>query len=216
VNNIQANVAYSLSSAVGTGSVSNSSANPAWYGSEIPKQTAPLDFDQRHKISINLDYLLGKGEGPKLGGIPFLQRTDINLLWNIASGTPYTQTEIYDEVSLAGVAKQPVGPLNSRNAPWTQNIDVKASKDFSSRGRTSRPTSGCSTCSTRRTRSRCSREPGRRTRRASSIRPPVRRRRARCRPSFGLPIDPAYSLAQQNQTLFANPRLIRLGLRMGF
>jgi hypothetical protein len=33
---------------------------------------------------------------------------------------------------------------------------------------------------------------------------------------FGLPIDPAYSLAQQNQTLFANPRLIRLGLRMGF
>jgi outer membrane receptor protein involved in Fe transport len=216
VNNIQANLAYSLSSAVGTGSVSNSSANPAWYGSEIPKQTAPLDFDQRHKVSINLDYLLGKGEGPKLGGIPFLERTDINLLWNIASGTPYTQTEIYDEVSLAGVAKQPVGPLNSRNAPWTQNIDVKASKDFLVAG--TNLSAYIWVLNLLDTQNSISVFTGTGSPNTTGFldSPAGQEAASTLQTKFGLPIDPAYSLAQQNQTLFANPRLIRFGLRMGF
>ena len=75
INHVQANIAYSLSYALGTGSVSNSSANPAWYGSAIPKQTSPLDFDQRHKLSIDLDYLLNNGEGPKWGGIRPFERS---------------------------------------------------------------------------------------------------------------------------------------------
>jgi len=216
VNHIQANVAYSLSSAVGTGSVSNSSANPAWYGSEIPKQTAPLDFDQRHKISVNLDYLLGKGEGPRPGGVPVLERSSLNLLWNLASGTPYTQTEIYDEVGLAAGAKQPVGPLNSRSAPWTQSIDFKASRGFTVAGLD--VSAYLWVLNLLDTRNAISVYTGTGSPNTTGFldTPSGQVAAADLQTKYGIAIDPAYALAQQNQTLFVNPRLIRFGLRMGF
>ncbi|MBI1796572.1 MAG: TonB-dependent receptor [Candidatus Eisenbacteria bacterium] len=130
VNHIEANFAYSLSYAVGTGSVSNTQRNIAWYADNPPKQTAPLDFDQRHKLSVNLDYLLNKGEGPKVGGKAWFENMNIDVLFNVASGTPYTPTNIYDEVTLAAVATQPIGPINSRYGPWTQTVDFKATRSF--------------------------------------------------------------------------------------
>jgi outer membrane receptor protein involved in Fe transport len=216
VNHIQANFAYSLSSAVGTGSVSNSSANPAWYGSEVPKQTAPLDFDQRHKISINLDYLLGKGEGPRLAGAPVLQRTSVNLLWNIASGTPYTQTEIFDEVGLASLAKQPVGPLNSRYGPWTQGIDVKASKGFTLAGLD--VSAYVWVLNLLDTQNAISVFTGTGSARSTGFldTPAGQEAGRNLQSKYGLPIDPAYALASQSQTLYSSPRLVRFGLRMGF
>src|SRR5882762_9503959 len=54
----------------------------------------------------------------------------VDVLWNVSSGTPYTQTQVYDEAGLAALAKQPVGPLNSRYGPWTQSLDLKASRSF--------------------------------------------------------------------------------------
>ncbi len=134
INHIQANIGYSLAYAVGTGSVSNTNRNIAWTASDPPKQTAPLDFDQRHKMSVNLDYALGKEEGPKWGGLAWFGNTDLNVLYNVGSGTPYTPTNIFDEVTLAAVASQPTGPLNSRYGPWTQSLDFKASKRFMIQG----------------------------------------------------------------------------------
>ncbi|HET7224882.1 MAG TPA: TonB-dependent receptor [Candidatus Eisenbacteria bacterium] len=134
VNHISANVSYSLSYAVGTGSVSNTQRNIAWTASQPPRQTAPLDFDQRHKISLNLDWRLGKGEGPIFSGMHALENTGINLLYNIASGTPYTPTQVYNEVTLAAVAAQPSGPLNSRYGPWTNQLDAKITRGFTMRG----------------------------------------------------------------------------------
>jgi hypothetical protein len=49
INHISASMNYSLSYAQGTGSVSNTQRNIAWQATEAPKQTSPLDFDQRHK-----------------------------------------------------------------------------------------------------------------------------------------------------------------------
>lgn len=130
VNNISANIAYSLSFAQGTGSVSNTQRNIAWTSSEPPKQTAPLDFDQRHKLSMNLDYSLGKGQGIAWGKFRPFENTGINFLYNVASGTPYTPTFVYNEVTLAAVSTTPSGPLNSRYGPWTSNLDLKASRGF--------------------------------------------------------------------------------------
>src|SRR5439155_14597705 len=123
-------VNYSLSFAQGTGSVSNTQRNVAWTGSEVPKQTSALDFDQRHKRAINADLSFGKNDGPVFGAIRPLQNTGINILYNLASGTPYTPTAVYNEVTLAAVASQPSGPLNSRYGPWTSSVDVKATKGF--------------------------------------------------------------------------------------
>jgi len=129
-NHIATSINYSLSYAQGTGSVSNSQGNIAWTASNPPKQTAPLDFDQRHKISLNIDWELGKGEGPSWGTWKVLENTSVNVLYNIGSGTPYTPTSIYNEVTLANVNSSPVGPLNSRSGPWTSNMDLKATRGF--------------------------------------------------------------------------------------
>jgi len=216
VNHVEASIAYSLSYAVGTGSVSNSSANPAWYGSEVPKQTAPLDFDQRHKVSINLDYVLNPHEGPSWGKMHPLDRTAVNLLWNIASGTPYTQTQIFDEVGLQAVAKQPIGPLNSRYAPWTQSMDLKASKSFGLGGsdltayvwilnifdvqNAIQVYTGTGSANT--------------TAFLNSADGVAAGQNLQNK--YGIDINPTYAMALQNQSLFTNPRMIRFGLRMGF
>ncbi|MEP7027365.1 MAG: TonB-dependent receptor [Candidatus Eisenbacteria bacterium] len=130
MHNVAANMNYSLSYAQGTGSVSNSQRNIAWTASNPPKQSSPLDFDQRHKISANLDWRFGPGEGPSVGGSKILQNAGINLLLSAGSGTPYTPVEVYDEVTLAAVSTVPIGPTNSRYGPWTSTIDMKLNKGF--------------------------------------------------------------------------------------
>ena len=130
INHFSGSLNYSLSFAQGTGSVSNTQRNIAWVGTETPKQTTPLDFDQRHKLSMNVDWRLNKGEGPTWGKWKFLEQTGINALFNVASGTPYTPTKVYNELTLAAVASEPKGPLNSRYGPWSVTLDIKASRSF--------------------------------------------------------------------------------------
>ncbi len=130
VNNVSASINYSLSYAQGTGSVSNSQGNIAWTAANPPKQTSPLDFDQRHKLSMNLDWSLGKGQGPTVGGWHPFEDLGVNVLYNVGSGTPYTPTGVYNEVTLANVNSSPIGPLNSRYGPWTSNLDLKATRGF--------------------------------------------------------------------------------------
>ncbi|MGH7725049.1 MAG: TonB-dependent receptor [Candidatus Eiseniibacteriota bacterium] len=125
VNHISAQLNYSLSYAQGTGSVSDTQRNPAWTASNVPKQTAPLDFDQRHKLTAGMDYRLGSTEGPN-----WLHNFGANVLFSVASGTPYTPAQIFDEVTLANVAVNPSGPINSRYGPWTSTLDLKVSKGF--------------------------------------------------------------------------------------
>ena len=129
-NHLATTLSYSLSYAEGTGSVSNSQHNIAWTGSQPPRQTSPLDFDQRHKLSVGLDWSFDDGEGPVWRGMRVLQNTNVNVLFNVASGTPYTPTYVYNEVTLANVASQPSGPLNSRYGPWTSQIDLKVNRGF--------------------------------------------------------------------------------------
>jgi len=119
---------YSLSWATGTGSVSQSQRNIAWTADEVPKMATPLAFDQRHKIAWNLDYRFSKDEGPLVGGRHLFENSGFNVLLNAASGFPYTPTRIYNEVTLASVATQPIGPINSRYGPWTIQVDLKANK----------------------------------------------------------------------------------------
>jgi outer membrane receptor protein involved in Fe transport len=124
------NLAYSLSWARGTGSVSNTQYNIAWTGEEVPKMTTPLAFDQRHKISFNLDFRFDKQEGPKWGEYWPLSNAGINLLLNIGSGQPHTPTFTWNEVTLAAVSVTPSGPINSEYGPWKYSVDCKVNKGF--------------------------------------------------------------------------------------
>ncbi|MGE5175257.1 MAG: TonB-dependent receptor [Hyphomicrobiales bacterium] len=124
------NASYSLSWADGTGSLSQSQRNIAWYASETPKQTSPLAFDQRHKFSFNMDIRYEKGQGPLWGATHVLENTGLNILVNAASGTPYTPTKVYNEVTLGNVASEPIGPINSRYGPWNYQVDAKLNRFF--------------------------------------------------------------------------------------
>ena len=95
-----------------------------------PKMTAPLDFDQRHKLSINVGYELDKGQGPVIGNWHPFENLGIDLLYNVTSGTPYTPTKVYNEVTLAAVSSEPAGPINSRYGPWNASLDLKATRSF--------------------------------------------------------------------------------------
>ena len=50
------------------------------------------------------------------------------MLYNVATGTPYTATNVSDEVTQLNAAQQPTGSLNSRTSPATQTLDFKVSK----------------------------------------------------------------------------------------
>jgi outer membrane receptor protein involved in Fe transport len=215
INHIAASMNYSLSYAVGTGSVSNTQRNIAWTASEPPKQTAPLDFDQRHKLSFNLDYALGHGEGPKWNSMLPLANTSFNVLYNVASGTPFTPTTTYDEVTLAAVQSNPRGPLNSIYGPWTQSFDFKLTKGWSLAGldmsayvwvlnafNTKNVLSVFTGTGSANTTGYLNTDDGRNL--AAGL------------TSQGIDPNAAYALALQSQTLYGNPRMVRFGLRTGF
>lgn len=215
VNHISANVAYSLSFAKGTGSVSQSQRNIAWTASEPPRQTSALDFDQRHKMAVNVDYSLGRGEGPKVGRFTPLSEVGINVLYNVASGTPFTPTNVFDEQTLANVAAQPQGPLNSRYGPWTQSLDMKAVKSF--------PVVGFDLdayvwlINAFDTRNAIAVYTGTGSPYTSGyLDTPEGQALAADLASKGIDAQETYRLALQGSNLFSTPRTIRFGVRMGF
>ncbi len=128
IKNISGKLAYSLSFAEGTGSSEISQRNIAWTGSEQPKLTAPLDFDQRHKLSMNIDVRWGKNTGPRFLGKYLLEDGGLNVLVTAGSGFPYTPTYTYNEVTLASTSSRPSGSINSNYSPWTFQIDSKINK----------------------------------------------------------------------------------------
>lgn len=128
-NNLAMSLDYSLSWATGTGSTSTSTYNSQWHGEEQPKTTAPLDYDQRHKFTFNMDYRYGNN-----APISLLNNFGVNILGNLASGTPYTPAEVYNEVTEQAVTPVTNGAINSRYGPWTFRLDLKANRSFSISG----------------------------------------------------------------------------------
>ncbi len=129
-HNIELNFKYTLSYATGTGSYANTQQNIAWTASHPPKMTSPLDFDQRHNLVGIIDYRTGSKQGPKLGDIYPLENFGINILTQFASGTPYTPSNTFDEVTLAAITPDPKTTRNTAYGPWTLNIDMKAERSF--------------------------------------------------------------------------------------
>ncbi|MGH3053452.1 MAG: TonB-dependent receptor plug domain-containing protein, partial [Gaiellaceae bacterium] len=215
INHIATTINYSLSYAVGTGSVSNTQRNIAWTASQTPKQTAPLDFDQRHKMSVNVDYAFGHSEGPKWAGMAPFADASFNVLYNVSSGTPFTPTTVYDEVTLAGVQSNPIGPINSIYGPWTQSFDFKLTKGWTlartdmsaylwviNAFDTKNALAVFTGTGSAKTTGYLNTNEGQNV--ATNL--------------ASQSIDPyaAYAQALQSQTLYGNPRMVRFGLRMGF
>jgi hypothetical protein len=60
----------------------------------LPLQPYPADWDRAHVAQLILTLLYGKGEGPKIGGIPILENFNFGTTTLFETGTPYTAFDI--------------------------------------------------------------------------------------------------------------------------
>ena len=130
VKNLRMMANYTLQFVEGTGSGDRSYANgllTTFIASALPnlRYVMPLDFDNRHIISVNLDYRFADGEGPTIKDKHFLQNAGINLLFTSRSGEPYTR---YSQPTR--VANTVKGELNGSRLPWHYMLDLRLDKDF--------------------------------------------------------------------------------------
>lgn len=134
-NNVSMNANYTMSFAQGTGSSSTTTSTIVWINETPPNFISPLDFDQRHNLNLSMDYRLGKGQGPTVGGVKLLENFGINVLAKAGSGLPYTpQLEPFSVIE--SKAPIPAGGINSDRSPWTTRIDLRIDRKFAVGDRT--------------------------------------------------------------------------------
>lgn len=132
-NRVSAFLSYAFSDAQGTGSFPNSSVGAVELDDQIPTVVQPLEFSQKHRGSVSVDYRFGRGDG---GAI--LERSGLNFLFTFNSGHPYTR-------STGGIAQQ--GPdtggllndndprgrealenIGGSTTPWVARLDARVDK----------------------------------------------------------------------------------------
>jgi|GEM_PF-5538373 len=85
----------------------------------FPVELYPMSRDIRHQINLNLSFILGKEEGPSIGGIYPFEDMTFGTQTNFSSGSPYT---IVDEVG------QVIGEKNSERGPVSWQTDLRINK----------------------------------------------------------------------------------------
>ena len=129
---------YTLQFADGSGSNANSGANLSSTGQPNLRVTLPLDYDQRHNITINLDYRFGEGKdykGPQFNRkkkdatqtVQIFKNMGANLIFHIGSGSPYTR---YASATPVGGRTSILGSLNGSNKPWQFRTDLRIDKNI--------------------------------------------------------------------------------------
>lgn len=135
IRRLQAQLSYTLSDARGTGSTINSGISGIENDANLPTVVSPLDFNETHRGTANLDYRFGAGDG----GAVF-ERMGFNLLLRFSSGHNFTLAT--GSVGQRGPelgailssddprARMPLEPINSSTTPWTFSADLRVDKAF--------------------------------------------------------------------------------------
>lgn len=122
---LSANYTYSL--AEGTGSSTGSNFIAAFRNRDpdrIPKVITPLDFDQRHTGTFNIDFFVPKDN------LGFFELTNVNVLISFASGRPYTPLAMQNILAGSSNWGDTKGYVNSAFGPGNFRIDLKLEKGF--------------------------------------------------------------------------------------
>ena len=131
-NRISAFVDYTYSTAMGTGSNSTSHFDIAWQDNEyrFPTIIMPLDFNQEHVATFNVDFRLNKDDGPTLFNFKPLANFGINVLYSMHSGSRFTRTEPGPRGLFSQNAPRPLESLNASVMPWYYRMDLKVDRSF--------------------------------------------------------------------------------------
>jgi hypothetical protein len=82
---------------------------------EVPHQEYFLDFDQRHKVALNLNFFVPEGGGIDLLGMNLFSNFNLNLIIRANSGLPYTP---YVDPTVRI-------DVNSGRKPWISTVDLR-------------------------------------------------------------------------------------------
>ncbi len=121
--NVTLRLSYTLQFANGTGS--NAETGKALAQTDQPnlRTTMPLDFDNRHAITGNIDYRFASGKlynGPRWFGMDFFQNTGANATVRYMTGKPYSRKDPNTNYL--------IGSLNGSRQPSTFFVDLKIDK----------------------------------------------------------------------------------------
>jgi len=121
---------YTLALSEGTGSSSSSAFTAAFRNTDgrTPLAIAPLEFDQTHTLTANVDLRALEDEGPTIGGLKILENTGLNILMSYSSGRPYTPVEFANALSSATNYGTLTQYVNSATTPGNFRVDLKLDK----------------------------------------------------------------------------------------
>ena len=125
--NLSLQTNYTIQFADGTGSNSDSQRGISNRGNL--RNLFPLDFDERHRINLNLDYRYLSGKrytGPRIAGIDIFSNAGLSLQLTSVSGRPYTARELATELGGTGT----VGAINGARKPWNFFLNARVDKTF--------------------------------------------------------------------------------------
>lgn len=131
--NVWMMASYTLQFADGTGSGPNTGINLINSGQPNLRTISPLDFDQRHKFQVTIDFRYGGGKdynGPMLWGKPILQNTGINMVNILGSGTPYSRSSSVVSEATGASNYRLDGTLNGARLPWQFTSDAQIDRDI--------------------------------------------------------------------------------------
>lgn len=129
MNRLAVDISYTLLYASGTGSSPNTNVGLINGSFDLPNFTYPLNYDQRHTGSVNLDYRFGGDEDVPhnfMGQV--LKNMGLNMLFSFNSGRPYTKRNLPGAPLGSGSAIS--GP-NQVYSNWNLLLDAKLDKTFS-------------------------------------------------------------------------------------
>ena len=127
--NLEMTAAYTLQFADGTGSSATSQVDLNINGRGNLRYLSPLSFDERHRLSLNLDYRYASGNqynGPRWFGADIFADAGISIQGNAASGRPYTKQQKPQRFGASGLT----GAINGARLPWNFSMDMRIDKSF--------------------------------------------------------------------------------------
>ncbi|PCI98832.1 MAG: hypothetical protein COB15_05200 [Flavobacteriales bacterium] len=129
--NVSMRASYTLQFAEGTGSSTTTSQNLVSSGNGGLRTLSPLNYDQRHRILLSMDYRYASGNnynGPVMFGKDILQNTGLNITMRSGSGTPYTKRSAVDGAGVlftTNLQDPQQGQINGSRMPFTTTFDMK-------------------------------------------------------------------------------------------
>ena len=131
--NIWMRASYTLQFADGTGSGATTALNLINAGQPNLRTIFPLNFDQRHRFQTTFDFRYGGGKdynGPMMWGKPVLERTGVNVVSILGSGTPYSRSSQVVNEGAGADNYRLDGTLNGARLPWQFTTDLQLDRDI--------------------------------------------------------------------------------------